>query len=946
MRQKLLSILFLLSIAANAQRPFSRDFWLNETQTPVTVNAIAETSTGYMWIATDDGLYRFNGREFFLLPDSVKWPVTAVAGIGNEVYVGYADGSLGKVYRDKVIKIHGQNRAPHTMVRSIYSQGKGILWICTEEGIFIFCNGRYFNISDRNGLADNFTYELGLFSSSCMLAGTDNGICKLDFINGKLTTSRYGTQQGLPDNIVNVVKPVNASTAWIGTYEGGVAQLRFDKSKTPQVIRYTAAWKWGPVTDVIPVSESEAWASSETGYLLHIIYKDSISVEPYHFPNKKIKKLLRIRSGNIWCATNEGLTIVTVSHAKYSIVNAPYFFTTLTAMACEGNDKLWLGQEQELLSMPLKKDTTAPKHEAMLPANISCMYTHGDNGVWIGTFGKGLWHYSHGVLQEVNDIEGLHNGNILSVTTFNHKLWVASLNGVDEMEVNGDKMRLTKHHNKASGIGSDYVYQLYNDRKGKLWFATDGAGVTMYDGNKFHTWDSSTGMTSKVVYSVAVDAFGYVWAGTPDKGVFQYDGKKWKQMTTLNGLQDMNISSVIANKTGQILVITQKGIDEWFPNSNLFRRFNKKTNLDVERISTVLNCVAADASGNVYIPFDKGFAVFTNVPGKVELRPGISINEVSVFFKPVTDERTSFNYDENQLTFNFEGINYSNVERLHYRYKLQGYSSNWVYTNDESVTFSQLPSGTFSFIIQASLDKDFEEANETRYSFKISTPFWKTPVFLVMIVIMIFAILYLYIKLRERSLRKVNRLQEERMRFEYEHLRSQVNPHFLFNSLNTLSSLIEEDSDKAIDYTSQLSDLYRSVLSHKNMDLIKLSEEMEIIHNYMYIQKTRFGDALRLEIDIPADILENKKIIPLALQILVENAIKHNVVSRSEPLIIYISANNEQITVKNDLRPKITKEKGEGLGLSNIRRRYSLITKKDITYTISNNQYIVSLPLL
>src|SRR5690606_2322364 len=122
-------------------------------------------------------------------------------------------------------------------------------------------------------------------------------------------------------------------------------------------------------------------------------------------------------------------------------------------------------------------------------------------------------------------------------------------------------------------------------------------------------------------------------------------------------------------------------------------------------------------------------------------------------------------------------------------------------------------------------------------------------------------LVYLYIRAREKNIRKVNHLQEERMRFEYAHLKSQVNPHFLFNSLNTLSALIEEDVEKAVDYTSQLSDLYRAVLSNKNIDLIKLSDEMEIIHNYMYIQQTRFGQALKLNVAINEEILETRKVI-------------------------------------------------------------------------------------
>ena len=953
---RILALIFVLcSFAASAQRPFSRDFWLNETQAAVNVNAMAEAPSGYIWVGTNEGLYRFNGRDFTFIGDSIGRPVTAVACHGNDIYIGYEDGTLARVIKDKIHPLKSINKGPRTMIRDIEVEASGIAWLCTEEGVFLYNNGFYSNFNATGGLADDFTYELVKHGQS-IFVGTDNGISELRYNGRNIVVKRFGTQEGLTDNIINTVKKVSASAGpvlWLGTHEGGAMAVSIGQGVQKRTV-YPGPWQWGQVTDIAPVSDREAWAITESGYLLHLMAKDTstltvdMEVRPYFFAGKKFRKLFRIRSGNVWCATNEGLTVVTTAHAAYTIVDAPYFFSTLTAITCEGSRNLWLGQERELLSMPLGADSATPVHQATLPANITCMYTHGGSaGIWIGTFGKGLWYFSHqGRLEEMNTAEGLKKGNILSITTFNSRLWVASLNGVDELDVSNSQLVLKKHHNKASGIGSDYVYQMYNDRKGRLWFATDGAGVAMYDGKKFRRWDSSSGLTAKVVYSVSVDAQGNVWAGTPDQGVFRYDGKSWKQMTTENGLQDMSVSSVITNKTGQVLVVTQKGIDEWFPNSNLFRRFNKKTNLDIQSISTTLNCVARDASGNVYIPFDKGFAVFTNVPVMVDLKPGISINEVSVFFKPLTDDDAEFNYDENQLTFHFEGINYSNIERLHYRYQLEGYHDDWIYTNDEEVTLSQLPTGRFKFRIQASLDKDFEEANEASYGFEINSPFWKSPWFLALAAAALFGILYLYIKLRERDLKKVNRLQSERMRFEYEHLKSQVNPHFLFNSLNTLSALIEEDKDRAVDYTSQLSDLYRSMLAHKDMDLIDLEDELEIIDNYMYIQRSRFGDALRMEVNIPELVVKGKKIIPLALQILVENAIKHNVVSRFKPLVIYIEANDEKITVKNALNPKITKEKGEGLGLSNIQRRYSLLTKKHIHYGISNNQFVVSLPLL
>jgi LytS/YehU family sensor histidine kinase len=189
-------------------------------------------------------------------------------------------------------------------------------------------------------------------------------------------------------------------------------------------------------------------------------------------------------------------------------------------------------------------------------------------------------------------------------------------------------------------------------------------------------------------------------------------------------------------------------------------------------------------------------------------------------------------------------------------------------------------------------------------------------------------------------------LKHERIMFEYEHLKSQVNPHFLFNSLNTLTNLIARDQKKAIEYTENLSSLYHSILAYHDNDLVSLAEEIAILENYFSIQKGRFGDALQLQMNISAEVLRTKKIVPLALQILIENVIKHNVISEQEPLHIDISATDLDITITNILSPKLSKEKGEGLGLVNIKRRYELLTKKTVSYGIIGNEFIVILPLL
>lgn len=312
----------------------------------------------------------------------------------------------------------------------------------------------------------------------------------------------------------------------------------------------------------------------------------------------------------------------------------------------------------------------------------------------------------------------------------------------------------------------------------------------------------------------------------------------------------------------------------------------------------------------------------------------------------VPSEKHDFRYDENYFGFHYYCINLLRPRAMRYRYKLDGYYDHWITTADGSVTYPRLPPGNYNFVLQASMYPSFENVAEKTYSFKVAKPFWEENWFIVLVGLAAFSLVYLIIKQREKNLKNLALVDQMRITFEYEHLKSQVNPHFLFNSFNTLSNLIAKDQQKAMDYAENLSGLYHNILAHHDNDFVLLSEEFRILNDYISIQKGRFGDALQLIIDISEEIMRTKKIIPLALQILIENAIKHNVVSSAYPLIIHIDANEQQITIRNVVHPKLSKEKGEGLGLANIKKRYELLTKKEITYGLKENEYVVILPLL
>lgn len=180
---------------------------------------------------------------------------------------------------------------------------------------------------------------------------------------------------------------------------------------------------------------------------------------------------------------------------------------------------------------------------------------------------------------------------------------------------------------------------------------------------------------------------------------------------------------------------------------------------------------------------------------------------------------------------------------------------------------------------------------------------------------------------------------------KYESLKNQLDPHFLFNSLNVLTSLIEEDAVKAQQFTTALSKVYRYVLEQKNKDVVSLLEEINFAKTYMSLLQMRFENAVSIALPDVKNI-EDIKIAPLALQILLENCIKHNIVTEEQPLKITITIQENELIVSNNLQQKTVVQKSSGIGLKNIYERYLILSNKTITINQTANTYSVHLPLL
>jgi two-component system LytT family sensor kinase len=198
---------------------------------------------------------------------------------------------------------------------------------------------------------------------------------------------------------------------------------------------------------------------------------------------------------------------------------------------------------------------------------------------------------------------------------------------------------------------------------------------------------------------------------------------------------------------------------------------------------------------------------------------------------------------------------------------------------------------------------------------------------------------------RQMYLNKSEQLLRENLQTKFEVLKNQVNPHFLFNNLNVLSSLVYQDPKVADRFIIEFSKIYRYILDMQAKAMVSLESELNFLDSYTYLLKQRFKDGITVKKEISSSLLQ-KKIPPLTLQLLMENVVKHNIISMEQPLTVYLKEADDRLIFKNKITLRNQSEKPSGLGLNNIRERYKLVSSRSVTIQKEDGFFIVSLPLL
>jgi len=900
---------------------------------------ILQDRDGILWIGTTKGLLKYDGvdyKEIAFDREHEHKEITALfEDAKRRLWIGFIDGKIARLSSDqKIIDWDPPEGLPRVKITGITQDAKGQIWFGTYgEGAYYFNEIHLFNLNNSDGLPNNDIYTITNDKLGRIWIGTDGGASICSIINGKKSIHTLTQKDGLTDNIIKVIIKGKNDQMWLGFEEGGIALCRVIRDFTTQIDNYKI--ESGEVTCVAEDFSGDLWVGTNDSGLWQ--YKSDFQDadvkkhwEHYDgFENTKIYNLLLDFQGNIWISTSQfgvlskqGL----FEHWQIPIKNI---------QVIDHYKRFWIGTNTGLYEyLHGTKQFIKTELPGVKNPNIISLLNDTNGNSWIGTYGQGLYCIRG---KEIVKVKGIDNENIFSIAQDGETIWIATLAGVFTVNKLGGSF-VINNINKKFGLKENFIYKILVDSKKRIWLGTDGEGLKLIEKDKaVRSYVTALGLSLKTIYSIDEDRSGNIWISAASNGVFCLHNNQWTHYGTDNSLRNNNVPNLVTDYYGHVLILNEKGIDLLLPASGNVLKLDKL--LDLKNFKSNLNMSFKEANSVWFVNNDE--IIYCKPLLDSVLQPRVVISSISLMGKKIKTGLHTFPYNQNFISFSLSGIFYALSNEVVFDYKLLGHDLAWNTTNDRNISFQNIASGNYTLKIYARLGNT--KSSLLSYSFTISTPFWKQLWFIPLVVLVIFTLIIYIVRSREKRLQLTANLEQERISAQFEALKSQINPHFLFNTLNTLIALIEEKPSNAVSFVEQLSDFYRKILQYREQKLIPLSEELSLVTSFTYLLKERFGESLQINLDIDN---ENGFIIPFSLQMLLENAVKHNVISQDKILTITIIKRDNLITISNNLQPKLHKEASTGFGLDSIIKHYEMITKAKILIEKKDNFFTVSLPII
>jgi len=743
---------------------YTQDAWGIEAGLPQsTILGIAQTADGYLWLATEEGLVRFDGVRFTLFDKENTSQLQAndiralLVDQKDNLWIGTNGGGLTRYKGGVFTTFTTRDGLANDAILSLHEDGPGSLWIGTDGGgMSRYMNGRFRTYNTKDGLPDDAVFAISTGPDGSVWVGTHAGLARLK--NDRFSV--YSTKNGLGKDDIRAVYADRRGDVWVGTNGGGLARLsegRFVTYTMRDGLSGTMIWS---------IEEDKAgtlWIGTGDGGLNR--FHDgrfSSSTMKLGLTSDRICTTFEDREGNLWVGTKGGglvrlkggpFTTYTTREGLSSDVILPVFEDRDGAM--------WVGtQSAGLNRMKDGKVTVYTMREGLPSDSVYSVNQDGAGTLWAGT-PKGLARLRAGRFQAVT--EGLPNEIVqCTYTDHNGDLWVGTRGGLSRYS--GGRFITFSH---KEGLSNDNVHSIYEDGSHVLWIGTEGGGLDKFEGGRFTSYTRSSGLSNSVVWAISGDSLGGLWLGT-NNGLNHLKDGKFTAFSARNGLFDDAIFVILDDRRGNLWMSSNRGVFR-VAISGLTAFAQGKT-APLRSISYGLadgmkskECSGGfqpmgwrARDGKLYFPTMKGLSVLD--PGRLDsnhLPPNVVIERVVVDNKNFNPKRPiRLPPGKGEMEFQFTALSLSSPEKVRFKYMLEGFDKDWVDAGSRRVAYyTNIPAGEYKFRVLASNYENFSNRSAASAAVTLQPHFYQTYVFALLCSLAGAGVFVVAFRLRMRQLR-------------------------------------------------------------------------------------------------------------------------------------------------------------------------------------------------
>ncbi len=785
------------------------------------VQTLQQDNEGNLWIGTIGGLTKYNGTKFINYTQenglSEDWITVSLKDRFGNIWFGHWGGGLSvyDFYRKKFADLKSENFTNYKKITCLAEDRSGNIYAGTEgAGIAVYGQFHELIFDSVSQVAKTEIIEIqgtanALFADNenRLWIGTNNGIWVYDIASKKILGS-FNSSNGFSGNSVQCIIQPFGDEIWFGTENSGIIRLKNEKisfrnfsENSFRKIDISSGLSSNNIKTLYAAQEHIVWIGTKDAGINQFISSENnagfangtVNIFSNKFEMKYYNPnvFLQDREENIWLGTEIGLHRYTGELFRVYNYNDGLPGNLVWYILSDSKNNVWFSTSDGVskFSFPsadgkIQYNNPAVKNYTVadgLPENIVVsMFEDSKGNIWFGTQNSGVAvltkeikkvrrrQKTSGLLSEQRGEdevevfknfsvkEGLADNNIFSICEDGESnIWLGTRNGASRLN---PETKETKNFTAADGLGGDKVYKIFRDSKNNLWFGILGGYLTKYDGKEFKTFN----LNQKFILTMDEDKNGNMWFGGYGGGIIKYDGSNFTNFTSENGMSSISPLFVVCDLENNVWIGQSRGIEKYDSQTQRFSLYSRQQGFP--GVETNDNAVAKDKEGNIWFSTIKGAVKFSPKKEKIsKTEPLTSITSLKLFTNEISLQN-EFSYNENYLTFSALAVCLTNPKDVLYQYKLEGFDKDWLSpTPSNSVVYSNLPSGKYTFLVKASNGEKVWNSNPVSYSFTITPPFWETLWFRISGIIFIVASVIFVVMWRERTLKKEKKILEEKV---------------------------------------------------------------------------------------------------------------------------------------------------------------------------------------